>query len=357
MLAMVDSSSRMVRVPWPVRMNVPPTPEIAQLMARHLAAALCLLTLSLLNQRLAVSATEIRIGVLAFGTVTWELAALDQEKLSSKQPYLITATKLASPEAAKIALQGGSVDVIVADWIWVARQRQQGFDFTFSPYSTSHGALIVPANSSIQSVTDLKGKKLGVAGGGNDKNWLLLRALAARRYRFELQESADVSFGAPPLLNEQLSQGRLDALLNYWHYAARLEALGYRQILDGAGLLRELGVQAELPNLGYVFRESWARQHSEAWSAFLDASAAARARLCENDQSWQRIAHLSGESNAKTQALLRRGYCAGTIKRWGPVEIQAAEQVFEILRETGGEQLVGRLNRLPSGLFWSVAAH
>lgn len=322
-------------------------------MARYLAVACWLLLLALLSQRPAVAAAEIRIGVLAFGTVNWELEAIAHEGRGREQPFVIARTKLASPEAAKIALQGDSVDVIVADWIWVARQREQGLDYVFAPYSTSHGALMVPADSPIHSVADLKGRKLGVAGGGIDKNWVLLQALAQRNYQLDLPHSADVSFGAPPLLNEQLYQGRLDALLNYWHYAARLEARGYRKLLDGATLMRELGIKGELANLGYVFRQSWVNRHDTAWRAFLEASARVRAHLCESDAAWQRVVAVTGESDPRTLTLLRRGYCDGTVERWLPVDEEAAAQVFDLLRKTGGQIVTGRSSKLPPGVFWS----
>ncbi len=306
--------------------------------------------------RAATALPEIRIGVLAFGTVNWELAAIQNDGLANAAGIRVAPTHLASPEAAKIALQGDTVDVIVADWIWVARQREQGLDFTFSPYSTSHGALIVPPNSPIRSIADLKGKKLGVAGGGIDKNWLLLQALAQKKHRLDLARSAKVAFGAPPLLNQQLLQGRLDALLNYWHYAAKLEAQGYRQLLDGRGLLRGLGIEAELANLGYVFRSAWATQNDKALKSFFQISSTARDGLCENDAAWQKIVPLTGETDPETLTLLRHRYCEGRIRQWGDAEVKAAEQVFSLLREMGGESLTVKSQRLPSGVFWSFAA-
>lgn len=296
---------------------------------------------------------EIRIGVLAFGTVAWEVAAIGNEGLDGSAGVKIVPTNLASPEAAKIALQGGTVDVIVADWIWVARQREQGADFTFAPYSINHGALMVAAGSSIRSVDDLKGKKLGVAGGGLDKNWLLLQVLAKRKYNFDLGQSAEVAFGAPPLLNQQLLQGRLDALLNYWHYAAKLEAQGYRSLLDGPGMLRELGITADLANLGYVFRESWAGRNAAALRAYLEISDQARSRLCDQDAAWNKVVPLTRETDPKVLDRLRQRYCEGRIRRWGEQEMQAAERVYALLREFGGEDLTGKSARLPRGVFWS----
>ena len=48
----------------------------------------------------------------------------------------------ASGDATRIALQGGDVDVIVADWLWVSRQRASGQELTFVPYSSSVGAAV-----------------------------------------------------------------------------------------------------------------------------------------------------------------------------------------------------------------------
>lgn len=299
---------------------------------------------------------EIRVGVVAFGTLNWELAAMESETTAKPVAFKVVPTKLANPEAGKVALQGGAVDVVVADWIWVARQREQGLDFTFAPYSTSHGALMVPPASPIRSVADLKGMRLGVAGGGIDKNWLLLQALAKKKYQLDLAKSTQVSFGAPPLLNQQLLRGRLDALLNYWHYAAKLEAQGYRQVLDGRTVLRELGIEADLANLGYVFRDSWVQRNDAAWKAFLDASRTARDRLCKDDAAWRKVAPVTGERDPKALGLLRRGYCEGRIKHWGAEEIASAERVFGLLREIGGDKLTGKSERLPAGVFWPAAA-
>ncbi|RYU62917.1 ABC transporter substrate-binding protein [Methylolobus aquaticus] len=292
----------------------------------------------------------VRIGVLAFGTVSWELAAMEAEVPAPTRSPAIVPTVLAGAEAGKVALQGKAVDLIVADWIWVARQRSQGLDFTFVPYSTMHGALVVPADSAIRSVGDLKGKKLGVVGGGLDKNWLMLKLLAKRKYGLDAEQAIEPVFGAPPLLNQQLTQGRLDALLNYWHYAVKLEAQGYRTLLDGRALLRELGVDADLANLGFVFRESWAKQHPEALRVLLERFRSAHLRLCDNDAAWQRIVPLTQETNPKAIMLLRQRYCKGGVGDPPERQAEAAGRLFALLREAGGATFAN--TALPTGTFW-----
>jgi ABC-type nitrate/sulfonate/bicarbonate transport system substrate-binding protein len=81
-----------------------------------------------------------------------------------------------------------------------------GDNLVFYPYSSALGAVMVPANSPIKGIADLKGKKLGVAGGPLDKSWLLLQALA-RRSGIDLKTEAAIAYGAPPLLTQKALQG------------------------------------------------------------------------------------------------------------------------------------------------------
>ena len=204
----------------------------------------------------AFEKTTIRIGVQALGTLEWELQVLKTDPVLNNVEFEVQVTSLANAEAGKIALQAGAVDIIVSDWIWVSSIRATGGDLAFYPYSNTAGALVVPENSSIHSLEDLKGKRLGVAGGELDKNWLLLQALSQKE-KLHLTESVEKTFAAPPLLNEQIKQDRLDAILTYWHFAARLEAQGYRKIIDGSQILEGLGIKLNVPSLGYVFKRGW----------------------------------------------------------------------------------------------------
>jgi NitT/TauT family transport system substrate-binding protein len=297
----------------------------------------------------------IRVGMLAFGTLGWELAVLRDEGLDKAQDLTIETMPLAGAEAGRIALQGGSVDLIVGDWIWVAQQRAQGLDFTFAPYSTNTGALMVPADSSIRGVADLKGKRLGIAGGGLDKNWLLLRALAEKLHQLDLDQAVDKTFGAPPLLNQQLLQGKLDAVLNYWNYAAKLEASGYRQVLDGRAIMQGLGIDADVPALGYIFRESWAKANGPLLSGFFRAADQAKRAICESEAVWRKVAPLTQESDEKVQALLRRHYCAGRVIQFSEKEKKAAEKIFSLLQTATGGRASVQSATLPKGVFWPAS--
>ena len=301
----------------------------------------------------AVEKTVIRIGVQAAGTLEWELTALQADPLFKSSDFQLKIEHLANAEAGKIALQSGSVDVIVSDWVWVSSLRADGADFTFYPYSNTSGALVVPENSSIRSVEDLKGKRLGVAGGELDKNWLLLQALAQKN-NLNLESSVEKTFGAPPLINEQIKQNRVDAVLTYWHFAARLESQGYRQIIDGKGILKSLGITENVPSIGYVFKQSWAENHKQVVKSFLAASKKAKNQLCISDDAWQKIIPLTHVDDVTTQKILRQRYCEGGVDQWSEKEQQAAARFYEMLRSVSNKKLTGQSEHLQPGTFWSV---
>src|SRR5258707_9410189 len=141
------------------------------------------------------AAETIRVAVQKTGTFAWELAVIRAYGLDSKANLAIVVTELASPEAGKIALRGGSADIMVSDWLWVSRERELGAKLAFYPYSSALGAVMVQASSPIKSLADLKGRKLAIAGGPIDKSWLLLQA-AARQDGIDLKSEAAVVYGA-----------------------------------------------------------------------------------------------------------------------------------------------------------------
>ena len=295
----------------------------------------------------------IRIGFQPSGTLAWELEVLNKDPRLASSDYRIEPRPSASAEAGKIALQSGAVDMILADWIWVSRLRAEGAGFTFYPYSTTSGSLMAPEKSGVKSIKDLPGKKLGIAGGELDKNWLLLQALA-RNENIDLNKSVEKVFGAPPLINEQLKLGRVDAALNYWHFGAKLETQGFHQLLDGKELLRMLGVQEAVPTLGYVFKESWGRAHQQALSALFNNAKKAKDLLCDDSRVWETVLPLVQEPDLAVQNRLRQRYCEGRIKQWSNAEQQAAERIFSMLRQVSDNQLTGKSEHIQAGTFWQT---
>jgi NitT/TauT family transport system substrate-binding protein len=319
----------------------------------RLLACLALALTSLVCHAAEPSAATLRIGVLQFGTVNWELDVMQTNKLAQKRGLNLKVVPLASGDASTVALQGGAVDVIVSDWIWVTRQRAEGSNYTFTPYSNAVGSVMVRGDSGLRSLADLKGKSVGISGGPSDKTWLLLRAYATKKYGMDLASAVKPVFAAPPLLNELALSGQVDAALNVWHYDARLEANGMRALIRLPEILAGLGVDKPIPLIGWVFREDWAAQNPQAMEQFMAASMEAKAIMAKSDAEWERLKPLMRAEDNATFLALKAGYRNG-IPTCADADYQSSvATVFKILAETGGEKLVGRSKALSDGTFWS----
>ena len=297
------------------------------------------------------SADTIRVAVQRTGTVSWEVDVIRAHKLDKQGGINIKTLELASPEAGKIALRGGSVDVVAADWLWVSRERELGAKLVFYPYSTALGAVIVREDSAIRTVVELKGKTLAVAGGPIDKSWLLLQA-ATKQKGVDLSTQANVVYGSPALLAGKMLQGDFDAALNYWNFSAHLETRGFRQLVSIDDLLPNFGVAGPLSMIGYVFDETWAAAHRQTISRFLDATRKAKQILLTSDAEWERMAPLVGAREAAALKVYRDRYRQGIPHRPVDSEEKDATVLYRVLLKLGGSALVGQGEELAPGTFY-----
>jgi NitT/TauT family transport system substrate-binding protein len=297
------------------------------------------------------SAEGLRVAVQKTGTFAWELAVIRAHGLDKQANLSVEVLELASPEAGKIALRAGNADIVVTDWLWVSRERGLGAKLTFYPYSSALGAVVVPASSPIQTLADLKGRKLAVAGGPIDKSWLLLLAWL-KQSGIDLKSDATIAYGAPPLLAAKTLSGEMDATLNYWNFCAGLEAKGFRRIAGIEDLLPKLGAKGRTAMLGYVFEEKWANANQDKIVRFIAMTRAAKEILATSDAEWEKIAPLTGAPDAATLRAYRDRYREGIPRRPIAHEEADARILYRVLADIGGRELVGPARELDSGTFY-----
>ncbi|MEO5620445.1 MAG: ABC transporter substrate-binding protein [Cypionkella sp.] len=319
--------------------------------------AACAIALLVAQSPLAAQAEDavLKLATQTSGTVNWELSTITSQGLDKANGFSLEVQDVAAGPAAQIAFQGGAVDVIVSDWLWVARQRSEGRDFVFIPYSKAVGALYVPKDSKAATLADLKGGKIGIAGGPVDKSWLILRAYAKQAYGMDLAGETEQVFGAPPLIFQTAMDGQLDGAINFWHFGAKMEAGGMRPLISVTEAAEKMGLDPATPLLGYVVHGEMLRDHPELVAGLAKASRAAKVILQSDDAAWDA---LRPQMNAKTDAqfqALKAGFRAG-IPAEGPVDEAAAAKMLEIMASLGGEELVGKMSDLPSGTFYAPAS-
>ena len=300
-----------------------------------------------------IKANSIKIAVLKFGSVNWEYNVIKHHKLDKKNNINIQKVEVTNKDASAVAFLSKSVDIFVTDWIWVSKQRNKGNLVSFYPYSNSAGGLMIKKGEKINSFLDLKNKKIGVAGGSLDKSWLFLRAYAIKKYEKDPLTFFKTSFAAPPLINGLLRNNQLDAGFNYWNYTARLEAQGYEEFLTLKDILPHIGIEGELPLIGYVFREGFVQKNEVTLNGFIKASNEARKILKISDNEWLRISEMTGAKNQLMLEKIRDSFRKGIPSENHQLMRKNIQHAYEILSQIGGEELVGSSSSLASGTYWN----
>ena len=295
----------------------------------------------------------IRAAVLKIGTVNWELQTILREGLDHDHGFRLEVQGYADTAATHLAVQGGAADLAVADMIWLARQRAAGRDYLFIPYSRAVGGVVVPEDSPAQSLADLAGGKIGIAGGPLDKSWLILRAYAQDVHDMDLATATDQVYGAPPLIYKSALGADYAGAVNYWHYLARMKAEGMRELISVGMAAEALGLDPDTPLLGYYMREATLAKHPGLEQAFFDASRAAKDLLGRSDAAWEALRPLVDPKSEAQFAQLRADWLAGVPPR-GPVDPEGAQAMFTLMHDLGGRTLMGNAAQIPPGLFARV---
>ena len=226
-----------------------------------------------------------------------------------------------------------------------------GAKLLFYPYSSAVGSVMVKADSPLRSLGDLKGRVVAVAGGPLDKGWLIVQA-AAIRQGIDLKREATLQYGAPPLIFQKLQQGEAEASLNYWNFCARLEAQGYRRLLDVREAEVALGLEEPVALIGYAFSEDFVTGHKGTIDRFIAIVQNANDIMRRSDEEWDALRPLMNAEDQSTFQAYRDQTREGMPRRTVKAEQADARALFRTLADIGGPELVGPLQELDPGLYY-----
>lgn len=286
----------------------------------------------------------VRAAMEAVGTFSWVVHGMDYFGTAEANGITVVGTPYASKQATEIALRAGEADVKVDDFLAPVLLRDAGIMASgIYPYATAVGGLVVPVDSDIQSIADLQGKTIA-AGSLRDKSLLILRALTISEYDFDPQEDGEVVAAAPPLMSQLTASGEVDASLPLWHWVARMEAGGIaREIVSVAGMLEQLGLPGDLPNLVIVARDDMPDELKTAFIATLQDTVDAMLATPADDPFWQSILDLelySLPDPSQFPQVVER-WKLGTTSNWTQEQVDGLVSMVDRLVELAGAEVVG----------------
>ncbi len=292
------------------------------------------------------------------GSPRWFVYALKKLGLDTKYGFDLQITLVRDQitgvlQSFEVALKEGAVDLIDIDWIAIARHRADGLPLTaFFPYGRIAGGLVVPSDSSISGLRDLRGKRIGVVRL-RDKNWIILRAACMKRYDFDPQQEATVVEAlSKGTLAEMLKGGQVDAALQWWQLIPPLVATGaYRQVADVLDLIVDLGIAGPVPITLFTVSDEFAKRNADLLRDFVRAFCEAAEYLKQNDQIWVEVGEqVMGGIDPRILTILRDSWRQRVMTAWDDATIQQIERLFGELLKVGGGALLG-IDRLPPGTF------
>ncbi|WP_431286019.1 sulfonate ABC transporter substrate-binding protein [Roseateles chitinivorans] len=230
----------------------------------------------------AAKPAEVRIGFQKYGTLTVLKAKGDLEKRLSAQGIAVKWTEFPAGPQLLEGLNVGSIDfgtvgeappifaqAAGADLVYVANQ----------PPAPTAEALIVPKDSPIKTLADLKGKKV-VLNKGSNVHYLLVKLLEKQGLKYT---DINVVYLPPADARAAFERGAVDAWVIWDPFLAAAERqLGARVVADGKGVvanhqfyLAERGYAEKYPQVVQAIIEElakldrWSENNSAAVAALL----------------------------------------------------------------------------------------
>lgn len=186
-------------------------------------------------QTAAATPKELRIGYQKYGTLVILKARGSLEKRLADKGIAVKWTEFPFGPPLLEAINVGSIDVGTVGESPPIFAQAAGADLVYignEPPAPAAEALIVPKDSPLKSVADLKGRKVAVAKGSN-ANFLLVKLLENAGLKFS---DVEVAYLPPADARAAFESGRVDAW-SIWDpfLAAAEKQLGARALADGRG--------------------------------------------------------------------------------------------------------------------------
>ncbi|MER6942575.1 ABC transporter substrate-binding protein [Nonomuraea sp. NPDC000554] len=245
-----------------------------------------------------------------------------------EQGLNVKTEAIQAPQAVLPKLANGSMDVVLGSYptiLFIQGSGQEKFKYIADSYQGAAGAfgVMVPKNSPIKKVADLKGKKIGV----NATTGLGVLTMNPHLKIAGLDPKTDVQYVVVPTTNQlqSLEKGDVDAVWMTDPYVSEAKnKLGATMLLDTMS-----GPTESLPITGWAATEKWVSGNPKTLAAFQRAMAKAQNIAATDRSAVTKILPTFTQIPAATAATINLGNYPTTLS---PQRIQ---RVADLMLEYG----------------------
>ncbi|WP_187970447.1 ABC transporter substrate-binding protein [Aquibium microcysteis] len=282
----------------------------------------------------------VRMMASPYGSQSFIPFVIDKFDLDTKYGFQLERIVFSDSKAAAAAIQSGSAEIALFDWNTLALMRNGGIDVIgIAPFITYVSTIVVPKESPIRGVGDLKGRKFGIFSR-QSTDWILVDTLARKNYELDLAKDAQLVEAAPPLLRGSLEQGAIDATIMFSSIAPDMLATGK---FRNAFAIRDVAEELGLPLAPYLMigtTERYAAEKPQNVKAFVAAYQEVYDILMKDDGVWQEQGtnmKLSPEAIVFYRDQMRRDM----LRSFGDQDDATLHKTFDLLLETAGAKALG----------------
>ncbi|HWE72738.1 MAG TPA: ABC transporter substrate-binding protein [Stellaceae bacterium] len=261
--------------------------------------------------------------------------------LDKKHGFALAPMPTATTQTAITALQTGAADAGTFGWNDMGRMINGGISVIGVAPFLRWGAdfIVVPTDSPIKTLADLKGKKVG-AGTKSALNWIVMRAVGEKVYGLDIEKEATSYEGSPVLLRGLIENGQLDATHIFNSIEPSMVATGkFRPLTKISDLVHMFGLP-DTPFLLYAFDTKYVAAKPGNVRAFVAAYEEAVNILRTNDEVWLERGRQLGFTD-EVSALFRKEARTDIWLRFEPDTEANIRHVFDVMLPIAGVEALG----------------
>jgi NitT/TauT family transport system substrate-binding protein len=287
-------------------------------------------------------APTLRFAVIGSAGQTEVPFALQQAGLDKKYGINIEIIDFAAPGQQYNMFRSGAADIAGGNFIDLLRQRKGGNAIqAIHGFQGYNNAFVVRPNSSVKAFADLRGRKVGTFGT-TFLDWLIVRAAGKKAYNVDLQNDATLVSGAPPLLNQFLARGEVDATLQFSSLTlAPIARSEQRVLIDLPALMKAAGFRSDLFYVQWMITEKWAKANPQALTRLPKMLSEAYALLNRDDGLWPALAQRINISDPAIIAAYRDLERGVDNPPYSAELIKPTQELLDAIVAIAGEQAVG----------------
>lgn len=221
----------------------------------------------------AAEPVTIRLGDLAQSVNGIASGVMVSQGIDKKYGLKVEYSVYPTLDGLFTAIRGKQVDIGFGGWTAFAQFRSKGVPVTML-YPVGRGTsldVLVTQGSSIRSLADLKGKRIGSYAGAAGTATVLLRVLTSKYFGYDPGTTGQLQYAGPGLLPSLLEKGEVSAALLFDPLAAKAIASGkFRSIGNLADVYKEK-VGEDFLWTGYATNDDFMKARPEALANFVRA--------------------------------------------------------------------------------------